>query len=167
MTTLNKKIHPGIAIFAVFIALIIATLGVSYAHAQPSTVTFQTTAAATTTLSFIGVGTATSTYQFDDATFSNGKVANMQQIDSIALYEILVASSSSSVLTTTYQVSNNNIDWYTASTSSWTPGVTGTSTNVLMMPVYPTQHARVRFSLAGAAGAIYAEVDLKKNPSTP
>lgn len=151
------------------------------ADAAPASITIQTTAPATTTVAYIGVGTATSTYQFDNNVFSSGKIMNMQPIDRITLYVQEAASSTSSVIGITPQYSNNGIDWYsygtaTSSVSStgatslttgtsyqWTPGTTATSSLVLVLPDVPTQHERVQFSATGAAAAVYAEVDMKRN----
>ena len=158
--------------------------------AQPSSVTFQATATATTTVSYMTPGTATTTYQFDSPTFSAGKEYNNAQTDKVALYVDFIASSTTATLVITPQFSNNGIDWYgynspaltpssyvtgytpLASTSiSYfdTPGAIGTSTQVFILPDVPSQHERVVYSLqiGDGNGAVYSEVDLKKNPSTP
>lgn len=156
-------------------------LSAHYASAQPSSLVIQATAAATSSVSYLVPNVATSTYQFDSSMFSSGKIANMQPIDQVSLYIEGVASSTSTVFVITPQFSNNNIDWYnygvattTVSTAGvspiavpvsyqWTPGTTATSTTVILLPAVPAQHERVQFSASNASGAIYAEVDLKKN----
>lgn len=201
MTILNRKISPWTAAAVCLLAIGIAFVATRVA-AQPSTVAFQATASATTTVAYLAPGMATSTYQIDDTVFSSGKVANMQQIDSLALYVQFAPSSTISTLVITPQYSNNNLDWYgynqivgtiggtvgsttgaatlnatyngsinlIASSSAsiyWTPGTTATSSTAFLLPLLPTQHMRVRFTNLSASGAVYAEIDLKKNPSTP
>lgn len=183
MTISNRSwiVGGALAILALLAGMVFA---VGNASAQPSTVVFQTSAAATTTVAYIGSGTGTSTYQIDNPVFSSGKITNLQPIDSIALYVQMAASSTASTLTVTPQYSNNNIDWYalgsqgtasaagviavsTTTTFTWTPGTTATTSMVFNLPAVPTQHERLVFSMSGGAGAIYSEYDLKKNPSTP
>jgi hypothetical protein len=182
MTLLNKKINIWVAFVVCLAALGLAAAGI--ARAMPSSVTFQSTAVATTTVSYLGNGTATSTYQIDNAVFSSGKVANMQSVDSLSLYVQAAASSTATQYTFTPQYSNNNIDWYgmgsqgtasaagviavsTSTAFTWTPGTTATTSMVFNLPVVPTQHERIVVSASGAAGAVYAEITLKKLPNTP
>lgn len=178
MSTLLKNnwlVITAIALFAV------ALFGLK-ASAQPSSVTFETTAVATTTRMFIGNGTATTTFQVDSNLSSSGKVPNVQTIDAASLYLQVEASTTATTYSITPQFSNNNIDWYGVASSStnganaftasptsytWTPGTVATSTLVLLLPAIPAAHERVVLSAAGGAGAIYLEVDLKKNPQTP
>lgn len=184
MTLINRHVNIWVAIGVVVVAIILASLGVQVASAQPSTVVLQTTASATTTVSYLGNGTGTSTYQFDNPAFSSGKVANMQTTDTVALFLQVAASSTATVYTVTPQYSNNNVDWYnvgsqgtasasgvvavsTSTTFTWTPGTTATSSMTFNLPTVATMHERVLLSASGAAGAVYAEVTLKKNPSTP
>lgn len=172
------------AVFLLFVAaslLAYSVFMVRTVDAAPSSVNIQTTATATTTVSYIGVGTATTTYQFDSAVFSSGKIANMQPVDRTALYLQVAASSTATVVVVTPQFSNNGIDWYNYGTATsslstngasaiavptnyqWTPGTTATSSTVIILPEVPTQHERVVISTTGAAAAVYAEVDMKKN----
>ena len=174
-------------LYGAILALLGAVSVASYAgiaSAQPSSLVLQTSAIATTTVAYIGNGTATSTYQIDGSTFSSGKIANLQPIDSISLFVQIAASSTATTLTITPQYSNNGIDWYnlgsqgTASASgsiavststafTWTPGTTATTSMVFVLPSVPTNHERVVYSMSGGAGGLYSEYDLKKNPSTP
>ena len=172
---------------AVVLAMVIA-LGavflVNEAKASPSSIAVQTSANATTTVAYIGNGTATSTYQFDNTSFSSGKVPTMTAIDASYLYVQVAASSTATVLTVTPQVSNNGIDWYgigsegtasaagaiavsTTTSFTWTPGTTATTSMEFKLPDVATVHERIVFSMTGGAGAIYNEVVLKQNPSTP
>lgn len=176
----NVKILFCIAAIAAMAMVMFA----SFAQAQPSSVTTQATSVSTTTPNFVGNGTATSTYQFDNPVFSSGKIANMQTVDTATLYLQVAASSTATQYTVTPQVSNNNVDWYnigsqgaasaggaiavSSSTSfTWTPGTVATTSMAFVLPLISTMHERVQISASGAAGAYYAEVDLKKNPSTP
>lgn len=178
-------------LFSLVVAIVITVFSIVAlsAKAQPSSVVIQTTATATTTMSYMTPGTATTTYQFDSASYSSGKVLNMQGIDSGSMMIQFAASSSAASLAYQFQYSNNNIDWYGESSSFgtvsgsnnslfeasstithiWTPGVTGTSTKLVTIPVAAAQHERVVFSIpvGTANGAVYAEIDLKRNPSTP
>lgn len=179
-TSLNRTI---IGVLAIVAALLIAfaVFGFRNASASPASVVIQTTAPATTTVAYLGVGTATSTYQYDSAVFSSGKIRNMQPVDRIALYVQVAASSTASVISINPQYSNNGVDWYNFGTATstvsssgitamttgtsyqWTPGTTATSSLVILLPDVPSQHQRVQFSASGAAAALYAEVDMKQN----
>ena len=189
MTTLRNSlfaIGAGIACAAILL------VHAMYSEAQPSSVTFQTQALATSTLAYMTPGTATTTYQIDNQTFSSGKVASMQNIDSAAMYIITSASTSVAKLDFQVQVSNNNIDWYpisvasssvstgggqiyivapTASTSAYeyNAGTSATTTIEFSLPIVPAQHERLVFSDPIGASNIgfYTEYDLKKLPSTP
>lgn len=139
--------------------------------AQPSSINVQTTAPATTTVAFVGNGTATSTYQIDSyPTFNQSKVFSMAGIDAEYLYVQVTASSTATIFTFTPQFSNNGIDWYNiASTSGtaaiWNPGTTATTGLAFKLPDMQGLHERILTSAAGAAGAVYEEVVLKKNAS--
>lgn len=179
----NITYPKAVTYLAVIAGLILAGLffAEKEVRAAPASVTIQTTAPATTTVAFIAVGTATSTYQFDSPVFSSGKIANMQPIDRIALYVQAAASSTSSIIGIMPQYSNNGVDWYNYGTAtstlnatgnstiavptsySWTPGTTATSSTVIILPDVPAQHERVVFSASGANAAVYAEVDMKRN----
>lgn len=171
MTLLPKrKLLIGLLLVVVAAAVYLTWGG--YVHAQPSSVTIQTTAAATTTVSYLngGSATATSTYQFDNPVFSSGKVANMMTTDSGTLYVQFTASTSPARLVWYFQCSNNNIDWYATDQASSTLGSTVASTTLVTSPIAScvTFHERVTFYVAGGLnGSYYAELDLKKNPSTP
>ncbi len=173
----------GVILLAGFYAF-----GIVNSRAQPSSVSVQTTASATTTAAFIGNGTATSTYQIDAGNvFSTSKEFSMQDVDNVYMFVQGAASSSATVFGFTVQVSNNNIDWYSVATTSlitvpsyvfgssiassttatWQPGTTATSSFMFQLPNVAALHERVLISATGAAGAVYAEFALKKNPSTP
>lgn len=151
---------------------------------------------ASTTLSFMSAGLATTTYQIDSNSADTRLKPNfsMAQIDSADVYILFNASTSGSILTWQYQFSNNNVDWYaegqnianpitgTASTTNgfvvqnasstihmWSPGVSGNSFTVVSAPALPGYHERIVFSIpmGSPAGAVYAEIDTKKNPSNP
>jgi hypothetical protein len=171
--------------------LLIMGLLVAFYHsakAQPSSVTIQTSATATTTVAFLTSGTASSTYQIDsNGAFSTTKIPNMQPIDSVNVYVQLAASSSATTLIMTPQWSNNNIDWYgfnqqtvatvaaggvlplasTTITYQWNPGTTATSSMVFTLPAVAAQHERVIYGTTGANGAVYSEYDLKRLSTTP
>lgn len=167
---------------------------VQLTHAQPSSVNVQASATATTTVTYMTPGTATTTYQIDSQLFSAGKVPNMLSIDSGSLTIQMTASSSVGTLSSLawqFQCSNNNIDWagesstgtVSGSTSSeststvthyWAPGTTATTTKYIAnIPICFAYHERIQFYIPGnpattaSSSAFYIEVGLKKNPSTP
>lgn len=176
MILLTRNINIWVATGVVVVAIMLAMLGVQVANAQPSSVSIQATAAATTSVQYLTTAT-TYTYQIDNAVFSSGKTANTMGVDSLAVYIQVAASSTASVFSVQEQVSNNNVDWYVVntgtalavatSTYTFTPQTTATSSVALNLPYVPAVHTRLVFGVSGAAGAIYGEVDLKRNPNTP
>lgn len=148
-----------------------------FVKAATSFVSSQATATATTTVMYLGNGTATSTYQLDG--LAQNKVQEMGEIDAITVLLQTAASSTATVYGVTQQISNNNIDWYTVNSGTstvllpgsvlytWTPGTTATTGTAFVLQSVPAKHERLVFSAAGAAGALYAEVTLKRLPTTP
>lgn len=173
------------AILFTLIATLVAIMaGPSLLKAATSYVTSQTSAAATTTVSYMTPGTATTTYQIDNLALN--KVQEMGEVDAITVLVQFAASTTASTLNVQQQVSNNNIDWYTVNqvvgtptslgsstlatssiTYQWTPGVAGTSSTAFVILNVPARHERLVFSNTGASGAIYNEVTLKRLPTTP
>ena len=182
--SIKNKLIWSVALFFAVVAGVLISYA-QYANAQPSSLSVQTTATATTTVAYIGNGSATSTYQIDSGNiFSSSKTLNMQGIDSMYLYVQAAASSTATKYSIVPQFSNNNIDWYgfgtqgtadangniavsTTTTFTWTPGTTATTSMTFVLPYSAALHERVVVSASGAAGALYMEVVLKKNPSTP
>lgn len=181
MANLLKKNSLGIVAFAASVILV-ALFGfyVNKSHAAPAAVISEASAPATTTLSYMTPGTATTTFQFDSSTFTPGKPQSMQSQDAVSLYFQYAASSTSSILVVTPQWSNNNVDWYGFNQVTGTPGINGinflasstvayeftasgtaTSSQVINLPNVPSLHERVQFSQLGANGAVYNEVDIK------
>lgn len=166
--------------FFAVIVLALAALGVlfvSKAKAQPSSIFVEATASATTTRQYLSNG-GTYTYQLDsNNTFNTSKPLNMYGVDSLAVNLQVEASSTATIYAVQEQVSNNGIDWYVVntgtalavatSTYTFTPQTVSTSSVALNLPYVPSIHTRLVFSASGAAGALYAEIILKKNPSTP
>lgn len=170
------------------LALLIGFAGIACyfltAKAAPSQLTFQTSSIATTSVSYMDVN-ATSTYAFNSPSFASGKLANMQQIDNVAVYFQAAASSTSSIFVITPQFSNNGIDWYNLATATstvtiagaspltnstsyqWTANTTATTSLVFNLPPVPANYERVQFSMLGAAGAVYSEYVFKRLPSNP
>ena len=159
----------------------------AHSQAAASSIRVETSAPATTTVSYLSYGTATSTYQFDSPSVASGKVPFTSSLDTQYLYVQFAASSSSSVLNITPQYSNNNVDWYSIAAATSTVNVGGisvlayptvyqysataaaTTSLVFKLPDMAAQHMRVVFGLAAgsAAGAVYNEVVLKENPHSP
>lgn len=186
MTLLKSKIHIGLAALLCFAAVAVAVMGVwGVAKAQPSTIVLQATATATTSVAYMVAGVASTTYQIDNTVFSSGKVANMQNIDEASLFLQVAASSSAANIIVTPQFSNNGIDWYSLGTATttvtaggtsvlafpttyqWVPGTTATTSIVFKLPPVPANRERIVVGSSGANAAVYMEIDLKKNPSTP
>lgn len=180
MNSLLKN-SRGLILLAVVAAFAVLLVGLSKASAQPSGVVFEATGTATSTRAYLANG-GTSTFQFDSNLASSGKIPNVQTIDAASLYLQVEASTTATSYSIAPQFSNNNIDWYGVASSStnganaftagatsytWTPGTTATSSLVLLLPAIPAAHERVVVTATGAAGTAYMEVDLKKNPSTP
>lgn len=206
MQNTQSKWEMGMLVVAILLIVAggVALTFATPAHATPSQISSQsmqfgtTTALATSTLSFMTTGTATTTYQIDSATTTSAQRPNfsMAQIDDVDVYILFNASTSLSILAWQYQFSNNGVDWYgegrdmatpnisAASTTNasflvqqnatstlhvWAPGASGVSMTVVHAPVFPGYHERIVFSLppGSAPGGVYAEIDTKKNPTTP
>lgn len=171
MQSLKRNKTIGILAIVSVLALLAFAAFAPESKAQPSSISVQTTAAATTTVAYIGAGTATSTYQIDSyGVYNPAKAFSMAGIDAEYLYVQAAASSTATVFTFTPQFSNNGVDWYNiASTSgtvaTWNPGTTATSGLAFKLPDMQGLHERIVTSAAGAAGAVYMEVVLKKNAS--
>ena len=162
-----------------FLAVFVVGFMVTKTHAYPSSLTIDTTATATTTRTFVGNGTATSTYQFDSyPTYNPTKPFSMGQMDAEYLYVQAEASSTATVFGITPQFSNNGVDWYTygtltglnvtsTTTYTWQPATVATSSMTFKLPTMYGMHERVLVSGSGAAGAIYMEVVMQKQPSNP
>lgn len=184
---LKSKWGGGIGTLLAFMVLAFVVINPIMARATPSQISTQATATATSTVAFMSAGNATSTYQIDtNGAYSTTKQnATMAQVDAVSMYVLFNASSSGSILQYQFQFSNNNIDWYTEgfsqtiasigtattslTTHTYSSGVSGTSFVVVSAPVIPGYHERVVFAIppGSANGAVYAEIDTKKNPSNP
>lgn len=190
-TTLgNKVLILGILAAAIMFSLV---FGPGLIKAATSFVSSQTsngltTLNASTTPIFLLQGTniATSTYQLDGLALN--KVQEMGEVDMLGINLAFTASSSAGVINVMQQVSDNNVDWYnvsntpviasgavssipvgTSTTYAYTPGIVGTSSVAFNLPLVPAKHERLVFTLGagGGAGAYYAEVTLKRLPTTP
>lgn len=151
------------------------------------------TAAATTTPAYIGNGSATTTVVYDayNINGTNQQTTGLTtDTDSATLLVQFVGSSTSAVLTTSFEYSQDGVDWYldstnddnTISTTStvvslnqpnkyvWTyaalptggaAGTAATTTRAITVAT-PTRYVRAVFSLSGAAGAVWAQFVPKK-----
>lgn len=183
MTNVKNNLLTGAV--AVFIIVCLLGFFALKTHASPATIQFETSAAATTTVTYLTSGGASTAFQFDSQTFGSNKVASMIPISATSVYLQVAASSSATIYSVTPQWSNNGVDWYgfqqtlgttatgvqqfATSTISylWTPGTTSTTSAVFVLPNVPTYHARVLVSTTGAAGAVYIEADLRTDAQTP
>ncbi len=172
------------------LAGVIALLGMAgTAHANPSIFAGATsTAAATTTVSYMTPGAGTSTtpvYDAYAATFSGGQVA---KADYAGLLVQFTGSSTATVLNATVEYSHDGIDWYrnfvidpnqTGTTtapvfslanpfsfrwqfaSSTVGGAAQTATNrstAALLIPTPFRFTRVVFSMIGGNGAVWAQL---------
>lgn len=173
-----------------FIGAVLVTLGLaSVAHANPSYfVPTVQSAPATTTVNYMTSGTATTTLPVYDS-FNSGST---YKTDFAVLLEQFIGSSTSSVLNTNIEYSQDGVDWYqdgiiqnatttqpvniTAAnyyTFAWTgkqagglAGSNATSTRAIMIPT-PLRFTRVVLSMpvGSAAGATWAQiVPIKQKP---
>lgn len=133
---------------------------------------------ATTTVSYLTPGTATTTYTYD---LWNGGSADQIAADKLALAVQFTASSTSSVLGWNYQFSEDGVDWYddntltatataqavsTGQTSSWTAASSGILRKIVTLPYSPTRYVRVNFSDTGAGAGVWATfVSQKQEPN--
>jgi hypothetical protein len=140
-------------------------------------------ATATTTATFFTTSTATTTLATYD-TYSNtgvtGGGGSTQAMDRATLLIQLAASSTSSVLYTTVEHSQDGIDWYqdnlftptSAAYNSitnpnvyvWTAAGTATSSKAINIPT-PLRFVRAKFWMSGAAGAVWTAIQPQKQSS--
>jgi len=164
---MNRKLIAPLSIFSVALVLLVAGVGIFVAHANPSFfMPIQSTAAATSTVSQIIPGTATTTLVFDS--MLNGRP---YAADSAVLLLQVTASSTSSVVNVAYQYSYNGADWYsdnlfmatttatmsatTVNSYTWTLASTATTSKALSAPV-PVRYTRAVISASGANSFIWA-----------
>lgn len=112
------------------------------------------TALATSSVAYMTPGTASTT-------LSIGQTGNVDKVD---LYVQQISSTSASVLTTSFEVSNNNVDWTVASTSNWSGSASASTTRlVLAFPDYASNFKRVVFYDTVGNLSVWAEAVLKSN----
>lgn len=152
-------------------ALLLAAVGFTPARAASPDFNVVSTAAATTTVSYMTAGTATTTLTYDSLYTGS---------DSAVLLTQFAASSTSSVLNITVQYSQDGIDWYgdnlmvlTNSTSTpaksiqigntytWLAASTATTSKAVLIPT-PARYSRIQYSMTGAAGAVWGQMVAKK-----
>lgn len=135
------------------------------------------TGTATTTIAYMTAGTGTTTLQYDSYTTGQPRAA-----DSAALEIQFTASSTSSVLITSFEYSNDGIDWYfdnlvpkastpaalaiaTPNSFTWTfasstpGGVAGNLINrvgKIINVTIPTRYVRAVFTNTGTPAGVYA-----------
>lgn len=170
-----KKIaaYVGVTAFAIMAVLGIGAITTKVANANPSfTAPTAQTAAATSTLAYMTPGTATTTLVYDAYASSTASGGLALKADNVALGIQFTASSSSSVLATAIEYSEDGIDWYrdfvfgtvgTATTSTVVAltspvslTMSGTSKSLVLIPT-PTRYTRFTFSLTGANGGVWAQ----------
>lgn len=132
----------------------------------------QSNASATTTVTYLTPGTATSTQTYDSY---GGGVGDPNASTNAVMLLQFAASSTSSVLNINVQYSMNGIDWYSdnlgAATSStginvqnsytWTAAGTATSSKAITIPT-PVRYSRAVIGILGAGGAVYSNIVAQK-----
>lgn len=166
----RKSNAIAIATLLLAVAVLFLMFGLkTYAAAPDFNVT--STAAATTTASFITAGVSTTTLTYDSLFTASDKAVLLTQF---------AASSTSSVLNIGVQYSQNGIDWFddellesvnststpvksiqVANTYSWTAVGTATSSKAIYIPT-PARFTRVQYSMTGANGAVWGAMVAKK-----
>lgn len=160
----NKIIIAIASLAAVFTgAAVIAHANPSFFYAPTST------AAATSTVSQIIPGVATTTVLFDS--YATGRP---YALDSATLFLQTTASSTSSIVNIAYQFSQDSIDWYDndlvpasstpsivqiqgTNSYSWTALNTARNSKAVNLPT-PTRYVRAVISAAGANSFIWASI---------
>lgn len=163
--------------------------GFTYVKANPSQFSKTVeTSAATTTASFVGVGTGTTTLTYDAYTGSSTcgtqiVTSNAKQTNA-ALLTQFAASSTSSVLGVSVEYSHDCVDWYQDSvnpvgtatpmalitslnavnTFTWAANTVATTSKAVMLAT-PTRYLRVKYTLTGAAGAVWGQIVPNKERS--
>jgi hypothetical protein len=151
-----------------YIALILVILGLGYIWFSeskpelisnpdgiggPSYLERTSTAPATTTVVWMTPGTASTTLSI-----------NSSYVDKVDIYVQQTSSTSNSVLTTSFEVSNNNVDWTVASTSNWSGSASASTTRfVLSFPDYVSNFKRVVFTNTTAGVSLWSEAILKSS----
>lgn len=169
------------AIFALVFAVLIGFL-IPLTHANANPLRFPASAVsatATTSPTFLTTAATSTIVTFD--TYSQtgvvGAGGSTQAADKAALNIQFAASSTSSVLLTTLEYSQDGIDWYTddaitpasptlfnissPNVYSWTAAGTATSSKTIIIPT-PERYVRAKMSISGAAGAVWAQIVSQK-----
>ncbi len=170
----------NLSLIGLFAALVligsVCTLFALKAHANPSDLNLSNTTA-TTTVSFVVVGTATSTETYDSY---GGGVGEPNASDGATLFVQMAASSTSSVLGIQLQYSQNGIDWFdddllqltnatttqatnvaVANSYTWKAAGTATTSKAFNVPT-PTRYVRAVISATGANAAVWKVIIAKK-----
>lgn len=169
--------------------IIMISIFATVAHANPSFFTTNQTATATTTPSYLALGSGTTTLSYDASLITGDSFAS----NGAALLVNFSGSSSASILNIDIQYSQDNINWYSiaggsdidngiGSTSpsmtnptvvTWqfasstqdklaiTNGNSATSTRLINVDM-PTRYVRAIFSIQTGAGAVWAQFIAQK-----
>lgn len=126
-------------------------------------------ATGTTTPTFLTAAAATTTFAALTANTANEDLNLM-----------VVASSTSSVITWSVQYSYNGVDWYNEDlpatsgsvtthpalpiTHTWTPGTTATTSRSMNLQTHAAKYTRIGFQATGANASIYPQFILQNTP---
>ena len=181
--TLKKQTTVVISALLLTALLIISLFGfATRTHANP--LRFPpavASATATTTSTYFVAGTTATTTMATYDTYSNTGVSGVggstQAMDKASLLIQLAASSTSSILRTTFEYSQDGIDWYedeifVPATSgytsigqptvyTWTANGTATSSKIVNVPT-PLRYVRVRMRVEGANASVWAAIQPQK-----
>lgn len=184
--TINSKVFTGIIVITAAVVMMMFSF-IKNTHANPSFFLRSQSASATTTVSYMTPGTATTT----SPSFDTG-VGAAQGADSAVLLTRFVGSTSAAILNITLEYSQDNIDWYSdrlsagatttqainitqSTTYSLTAqgnnpgGIGGTASSTLRSIVVPTptRYVRAVYSIpvGSTNGSVWGEfVAKRQNP---
>lgn len=178
---MTNRTYIPTAIAAFVLASILVLFSVSgTAHANPLRFPPAVpSATATTTLTFMSNGAATSTLATYDSYANNGVSGggSSQAMDSVAILLQTTASSTASVYWITFEYSMDGVDWYAdnavtrttagtinasgANSYSFTASSTAREGRLIVAPA-PTRFIRMKSTVAGANGAIWGAIQPQK-----
>lgn len=172
--SLKRSGSAYVLVGAIILAVSLSIAWASSARANPYDIN-QSNVTATTSVTYIAPGTATSTQTYDSYAGGNSNASS----DGVLLVQF-VASSTSSVLNIAVQYSMNGIDWYgddlltslnsttspvksinVDNTYTWTAAGTATTSKAILIPT-PTRYARAVIGITGAAGAVWSDIVARK-----
>lgn len=150
-----KSYYKYLIIAIVIVGFLYLVSKTDKVEAEQSFFTRIQTNVSTTSPQFITPGTSTTTLAFPS-----------HDVDEVDVFVQLYASSSATTLNLSHEYSNNNIDWYVASSSTMAGSANASTTRtVIRRPSHASNYQRVVFTLpiGSTNGTLWAEATLKRN----